>query len=102
MDTHQCHLTRKILVRLGLHAEPEELVILARLVRVLVVEPSEILPRHRVDDVCPDLPPDLAVLVQNAVVCEAAVDAHQGIEEASHVGDASGQAETAAVDAVWC
>ncbi|KKA17178.1 hypothetical protein T310_9168 [Rasamsonia emersonii CBS 393.64] len=94
-DTHRRHLSLQLRVRLRPHTQLEERILLARRLRILVVQPAEILARHGVDDLRPDLPSDLAVLVEDRVVGEAEMDTDQRVVQAADVCDAAGEAEAA-------
>lgn len=98
--TYQRQLLRQRRILFRLVADLEIRVRLARLVRILVPEPPEVLSRHGIDDVEIDLAPDLGVFVEDRVVCQTLVDAHQTVEETAHVGDSSCETEAATGDTV--
>lgn len=97
MWAYQDYTLRSLLIGLTFDTKLEEFIILTSLGRVLIVKSTEIFARHRVYDCFPDLFANLAVLIENRIICEPVVDAHETIEQASHVRNSACQSKTAAI-----
>jgi hypothetical protein len=92
--THLRHLPRQLIVLFHLLAKSPELVPLR--FGFIKAHSTEIRSRHGINYLGPLLSSDLAVLVQNAIIGFPVPQRNQSIEQASHVGNTSGQPEASA------
>lgn len=67
--TYCCHVSGKRIVRLSPDTVFEERILVANCVRVGIAHPFEVLARHRIDNLFPDLLANLAVSIEDLVIC---------------------------------
>ena len=75
-NTHHSQFPRKTLISLCLNTSLEKPISLPRGVSIQINQAPEILPRHGIDKIRPDLAADFTVCIQNVFVGKPQVDAH--------------------------
>lgn len=95
-STYHGQFFRKTLVPFRANKSLKELVVLASLVGVLIVQSSKVFSGHRVNDLSPHAPSNLSVFVQDTVICQILVNAHQRIKKVAYVDNASRESKSTA------